>query len=97
MRQSLKTLAESVKPHGHHFALWMFIQERIAIREKEANLNPDEIDLNPHLLLVDVADKVLADCKEEGFRKEEGFEEGTREDVYLLWLTSKVFHEAVAK
>jgi|HubBroStandDraft_6_1064221.scaffolds.fasta_scaffold321666_2 hypothetical protein len=70
-------------------AIWMCIQEQIKIREKEAAFDPNDFDLNPHLQLVSVANQVLKDCELEGFHKDEL----KLEDVYLLWLTMKIFHK----
>jgi hypothetical protein len=56
-------------------------RERLDVRVREAKLDPNDLDLNPHLQLVHVADAVVADVKDMGFT------EVTREEVYLAWLT----------
>lgn len=82
MRNDLKLLSEN---GARDMALHMFTYERLCVRAKEANLNREDWDLNPHLSIVNVADLVVEDLKTEGF------DEITREEVYLTWLNAKIY------
>ena len=87
MRQDLQTIIDNVPKGGRDVARMMFTQERALERAKEAKLDPNDFDLNPHLQIQSVADQVLADVRVD-------FPESTREEVYLLWLTSIIWAAA---
>jgi hypothetical protein len=63
----------------------MFLRERLLVRVAEFKLDPEDIDLNPHLQLCRIAELVVGDVVEEGFP------EIDEEDVYLMWLTTHIF------
>lgn len=89
MRFDLQLLCEH-QEHGRELARSIFIRERLIARAAEPDrMAPDEFDLNPHLQVVGVADLVVADVREEGF------DECTREEVYLLWLTNEIFGPSI--
>lgn len=67
----------------------MLTFERLSIRAEEAKLDPNDLDLNPHMNIVHVADRVVADLKAEGF------DEADREGVYLTWLNAKIYGPAL--
>jgi len=72
--------------HGHRvIAYYQAIRHYLIIRVAEAKFDPNDWDLNPHLQIEHAVDFVVEDVKAEGFP------ECTRENVYLFWLTSKIF------
>jgi hypothetical protein len=83
VRDDLKLLMEHAGPE---MALSVFAGGRLVERVRDAKLDPEDFDLNQHLQLVAIADKVIEDALAEGF------ESCTHEFVYLLWLTLKTFH-----
>ena len=90
MKEHLKMLCDT-QPHGREIARNMVVmgslQERISEAEGQDMLNQNDWDLNPHLQVKFVASQVVADAQKEGF------EETSVEEVYLAWLTHKIFHE----
>jgi len=85
MRPELELLV-SHSPNGRSLARFSTIGEHLARRSDEAKLDPNDFDLNPHLQVQAVADMVVCDVVAEGFS------ECTREEVYLFWLTNRIFH-----
>ena len=82
MRDDLKLLVDA----GHQgLARNMFMQERLRAVAEAAKLDPDDWDLNPHLQLVAIAERVVSEMVAEGFP------EASKEEVYRLWLTGHVF------
>ncbi len=88
MRADLQLLCDHA-PHGRTLARSIVVRRALIERIKAADIDRDDFwDLNPHLQLQHVADMVMDDVKAEGFT------ECTREEVYLMWLTSHIFTSA---
>lgn len=83
MREYLQKLVDRA---SRDTARSMLIRERVLARTEEANIDPHDFDLNPHLQILHIADLTVGDVQSEGFP------EVTREEVYLAWLTTLLFH-----
>jgi hypothetical protein len=64
------------------------IRDKLAIVLASDPLDPADEDLNPHLSIQHHAELVVTQCKYAGLH------DLTLEDVYLVWLTTRIFRNA---